>query len=469
MPILFSDATNKEIEQALVLAEQAFYKFRKISGSKRANFLIQIGKKIEKNRQDIISICAQETSLGKQRLEMELFRTIEEIKMFAQVAINEEWQCRSSPKANFQESRPLLVKKNIPVGPVVVIGACNFPLAISVVGTDTASALSVGCTVVVKGHPAHPRTCQILADLVKVAMVECEMPSGTFQLIHGENYEVTQSLVAHPSASCIAFTGSLQGGTVLAKIVSQREKPIPFHAEMGSLNPVIALPQKVENETAKLALDYVQAVNLFAGQMCTKPGALFILQSSNHSSFLQCIKNTVNQQEILPMLNGDIYDNYEKSSNYLKKVLPLLATNESNQDKVKNPAYCRIFGLSSGEFIQRPELRSEAFGPSSLLIQCKTEEELFNCIESFEGSLTASLHCSKKELSLGQKIFPILESKVGRLLWNGFPPGVTPGPATHHGGPWPATTDSRYTSIGKEAYQRFVRPLCKQGFPEDQN
>jgi NADP-dependent aldehyde dehydrogenase len=297
-------------------------------------------------------------------------------------------------------------------------------------------------------------------------MKKCEIPLGTFQLIYGENHAVTQNLVAHPNVSCIAFTGSLRGGSVLSKIVSQREKPIPFHAEMGSLNPVIALPNKIEQDSATLAQNYIQAVNLFAGQMCTKPGAFFILKSPDHSSMRQFIKVAVNHQEILPMLNGDIYENYEEGINFLKKALPLLATNESDQDKIKNPAYCRIFELNAVQFIQNPELRTEAFGPASLFIECKNEEELFNCIKSFEGSLTGSLHCSKEDGALSQKIIPLLESKVGRLLWNGFPPGVTPGLATHHGGPWPATTDSRYTSIGKEAYQRFVRPLCKQGFPE---
>lgn len=466
MPTLFPDASHQEINQALFLAGQAFHKFRKFSGSKRAEFLNQIGKEIEKNRLVIISIANNETSLGKSRLEIELIRTVAEIKVFAKVAKTDEWLRPSCQDAHFQGSRPKLVKESIPLGPVVVIGACNFPLAISVVGTDTASALSVGCTVVVKAHPAHPRTCQFLADLVKVAMKKCEIPLGTFQLIYGENHVVTQNLVAHPNVSCIAFTGSLRGGSALSKIVSQRETPIPFHAEMGSLNPVIALPHKIEQDSATLAQNYIQAVNLFAGQMCTKPGAFFILNSSDHSSLQQYIKEAVKQQKILPMLSRDIYENYEKGISFLKKALPLLSTNESNQDRIKNPAYCRIFELNAVQFIQNPELRTEAFGPASLFIECKNEEELFNCIESFQGSLTGSIHCTKEEEGLCQKIIPMLESKVGRLLWNGFPPGVTPGTATHHGGPWPATTDSRYTSIGKEAYQRFVRPLCKQGFPE---
>ena len=466
MSILFPDTSDQEINQTLILAEQAFHKFRKFSGSKRAEFLDQIGKEIEKNQSDIISIANNETSLGVPRLEMELIRTVAEIKVFAKVARMNEWVQPSCPKDHFQESIASFVKKNIPLGPVVVIGACNFPLAISVVGTDTAAALSVGCTVVVKAHPAHPRTCQLLADLVQLAMKKCEIPLGTFKLIHGENHTVTQNLVAQPNASCIAFTGSLRGGSVLSKIVSQREKPIPFHAEMGSLNPVIALPNKIEQDLATLAQNYIQAVNLFAGQMCTKPGAFFILKSPDHSSLRQFIKEAVKQQKILPMLSRDIYENYEKGISFLKKALPLLSTNESNQDRIKNPAYCRIFELNAVQFIQNPELRTEAFGPMSLFIECKNEEELFNCIESFEGSLTGSIHCTKEEEALCQKIIPMLESKVGRLLWNGFPPGVTPGSATHHGGPWPATTDSRYTSVGKEAYQRFVRPLCKQGFPE---
>ena len=465
MPVLFSDASKQEINQSLLLAEQAFNKFRKLDGLTRAKFLEKIGNEVEKNSNDIVTIAQNETCLGKTRLEMELSRTVSEIHTFAKLARSEEWHNLPSQSVGGKINAPRLITNNIPIGPVLVIGACNFPLAISVIGTDTISALSVGCTVVVKAHPAHPQTCQFLADIVIKVMKQSEIPLGTFQLIHGQNYKVTQNLVTQPYTSCVAFTGSLRGGAKLSKLSSQRKKPIPFHGEMGSLNPVIALPHKVEQHPEQLASDYIQAVTLFAGQMCTKPGALFIIDSNCNTPFLNQIKENVERQEILPMLNSDVYENFEKGVHFLKQNLSLLATNDNQLTSIKNPAYCRIFELDSTEFIQNTDLRTEAFGPASLLIKCKDENSLFQCIDSCEGSLTASIHCSKKEYPLAQRITQKLESKVGRMVWNGFPPGVTPGPATHHGGPWPASTNSRYTSIGKEAYQRFIRPVCRQGFP----
>lgn len=466
MPTFFPDATEEEIDACLNKSAKCFNFYRKLDGHTRAEFLLQIARELEYGKEKIISVSNQETNLGIPRLQAEGIRTISEIGVFANLAKSGEWI-----ETSFQEigERPPLTnlrKFNVPVGPVLVIGACNFPLAISVVGTDTISALAVGCPVIVKAHPAHPKTCQLLADLVYRAMEKSGIPKGVFQLLHGKNYQITKNLVCHSKTACVAFTGSLEGGSALSKVASERKTPIPFHAEMGSLNPVFFLPKIVSRDAAKLAFGYVQAVNLFAGQMCTKPGALFLLKSKNNPPLLRFIEEVVSQQEILPMLNLGVYQNYEESVRSLSKKISLLATNKQNKHGFKNPAFCRIFQMSADEYLEKPEVRTEAFGPASLIIECENENELFTCIDSLEGSLTASLHSERDEIPLTSRIFPKLEALAGRLLWNGFPPGVTPGPATHHGGPWPATTDSRFSSIGKQAYQRFVRPLCKQGFPQ---
>ena len=466
MPTVFPDATEEEINSSLTKAAKYFNFYRKFDGRIRADFLLQIARELEDSKEEIISVSNQETSLGNQRLQAELIRTISEIEVFADLAKSGEWMDPSFQQIGKSPFLSTLYKHNVPIGPVLVIGACNFPLAISVVGTDTISALAVGCPVIVKAHPAHPKTCQLLADLVYRAMEKSGIPKGVFQLIHGKNYQITKYLVRHSNTACVAFTGSLEGGSALSKVASERRKPIPFHAEMGSVNPVIFLPKIVSRDAAKLAFGYIQAVNLFAGQMCTKPGALFLLKSKNNLPLLRLIEEMVSQQEILPMLNQGVYQNYEESVRSLSKEVSLLATNEQNRHSFKNPAYCRIFQMSADEYLEKPEVRTEAFGPASLIIECENENELFTCIDSWEGSLTASLHCAVEETSLINKIIPRLESIAGRILWNGFPPGVIPGSATHHGGPWPATTDSRFTSIGKQAYQRFVRPLCKQGFPQ---
>ena len=467
MPAYFPDATEEEIDECLGKAGECFNFYRKLEGLRRAEFLIQIAHELENGRKKILSVSEEETNLGNLRLQAELSRTITEIETFADVAKSGEWLQTSSQEFGKFPFLTRISKKNVPLGPVLVIGACNFPLAISVVGTDTISALAVGCPVVVKAHPAHPRTCQLLAELVCKAAEKSRIPKGAFQLVHGKNYKITERMVLHSKTACVAFTGSLQGGSALSQIASQREYPIPFHAEMGSLNPVVFLPKIVSQKAAKLALGYIQAVNLFAGQMCTKPGALFILNSEKDDTLIQLIEEAVQVQEVLPMLNKDVFQNYEESIRFLGNKISLLATNEQNSHESKHPAFCRIFKMSAQEYIEKPEIQAEAFGPASLVIECENEGELFNCINSLEGSLTASLHCDREEDYLSWKIIPKLESIAGRLLLNGFPPGVSPGPATHHGGPWPASTDSRYTSIGKEAYQRFVRPLCKQGFPQD--
>ncbi|MBT3666707.1 MAG: aldehyde dehydrogenase family protein [Opitutae bacterium] len=465
MSNLFSDATDREIEATLLNAKKCFNTFRKLKGSSRAKFLNEIIKELNKSRKRIISVAQSETSLGQNRLEMEFTRTVGEIKIFANLAITDTWRKVSIQNASLETCQPRLHTENIALGPVLVIGACNFPLAISVVGTDTISALAVGCPVIIKAHPSHPQTCQLLAQLVQRAMAELKIPEGVFQLIHGESHTVTQKLVTHHNIACIAFTGSLTGGTTLSRIVSKRKKLIPFHAEMGSLNPVIALPTKIFQNHQKLAFEYVQSVNLFAGQMCTKPGVLFLLKSSKNESFISAVREAVSQQNALPMLNEDVFMNYENGIDFLKKELTLIATNETENQESQNLGYCRIFETSSIYFLQHQELTVETFGPASIIVHCQDEKELNKCVNNLQGSLTGSIFVADEDRLVARNIIPKLESTVGRLLWNGFPPGVTPGIATQHGGPWPATTDSRHTSIGREAYRRFVRPVCRQGFP----
>jgi 2,5-dioxopentanoate dehydrogenase len=461
----FPDATDTEIKASVFNAKRCFNKYRKLDGTVRANFLREIKKELRHEQNKIISIAQSETKLGKQRLEMELHRTIGEIELFANMAEKGKWLKTTFREQNKKTLKSSLHTENIPIGPVLVIGACNFPIAISVVGTDTISALAVGCPVIVKAHPGHPRSCQLLATIVLIAQQNSQIPKGTFQLIHGKKYEVTQKLVVHPDISCIAFTGSLAGGKGLSEIVFKRKIPIPFHAEMGSINPIIVLPGKIFENHHKLANDYIQAVTLFSGQMCTKPGVVFLLKSKKNGPFIKDLQEAVVNQKVLPMLNQEVFNNYENCINWLKKELTLIATNESDKGEIENAGFCRIFEADSKQFLLRPELRIEAFGPASLLVHCEDEEELFNCINSLEGTLTASIHATEQDNPLAKDIVVKLESIAGRLLWNGFPPGVIPGIATHHGGPWPATTDSRHTSIGKEAYRRFVRPVCKQGFP----
>ena len=466
----FPDATTAEVDMTLRAAAEAFHSFRKLSGERRATFLETIADLLEQNTEEIISLADGETSLGLPRLRMELQRTVNETRIFAKLARTEDWRESRSDEAEPDRipiPKPGLQSDNLPLGPVVVIGACNFPLAISVVGTDTMSALAVGCPVIVKAHPGHPGTCAKLGQIVKEAAMKTDMPSGTFTLLQGIDHRVSRELVEHPLTKAVAFTGSLKGGRALATIAAQRNEPIPFYAEMGSLNPVFILPGALRERSEEIARGYVEAANLFAGQMCTKPGALVLIDEPVIETFLSKATESTRAKPPFAMLNRCILENYETSTKTLAQKAELLAESETSPVISRNEAVSRLFATEARSFLADPDLRAEAFGPTSLIIKAKDEKELLDLARQLEGNLTASLHVGKSDKELVDDLLPVLEQKAGRVLWNGFPPGVTPTPATHHGGPWPATTDARHTSIGLYGYRRFVRQVCRQGFPKE--
>ena len=464
----FSDASTEQVDSALRAADTAFSVFRQLPGEQRANFLETIVDGLERDAVEIIELANTETSLGQPRLQVELQRTAEQGRLFAELARSEAWLEHRVDEAEPEREplpKPVLRSQNLPLGPVVVIGACNFPLAISVVGTDTMSALAVGCPVVVKAHPGHPATCEKLSALIYEAAKETDMPNGAFSLLHGESHRVGRELVQNPLTKAVAFTGSLKGGKALAAVAATRPEPIPFYAEMGSLNPLIVLPGALRERSEEIARGYVAAVTLFAGQMCTKPGVLVAIKDPSLEIFINQSALATRERSPIAMLTADIRHNFEANVKTLAKKAKLVAVSEQTPDPSSNGTSCQLFVAKASDFLNDPTLRTEAFGPSSIIICVKNEKELLKLANSLEGTLTASLHVGEDDVSLVDQLLPILESKSGRILWNGFPPGVTPTHSTHHGGPWPATTDSRHTSIGFFAYRRFVRPICKQGFP----
>ena len=466
----FPDATTAEVDMTLRAAAEAFHSFRKLSGESRATFLETIADILEQNTEEIISLADGETSLGLPRLGMELERTANETRLFAKLARSEDWRESHSDEAEPDRipiPKPGLQSDNLPLGPVVVIGACNFPLAISVVGTDTMSALAVGCPVIVKAHPGHPGTCAKLGQIVKEAAMKTDMPSGTFSLLQGIDHRVSRELVEHPLTKAVAFTGSLKGGRALATIAAKRNEPNPFYAEMGSLNPIFILPGAIRERSEEIARGYVEAINLFAGQMCTKPGALVLIDEPGIENFLSKVTGSTRAKPPVAMLNRGIRENYETSTKTLAQKAELLAESETSPEISRNEATSRLFATEARSFIADPDLRAEAFGPTSLIIKAKDEKELLELARQLEGNLTASLHVGKSDKKLVDDLLPVLEQKAGRVLWNGFPPGVVPTQSTHHGGPWPATTDARHTSIGLYGYRRFVRQVCRQGFPKE--
>jgi NADP-dependent aldehyde dehydrogenase len=465
----YPDASPHAIDEAMESAWSCFQSFRKQPGKGRASFLRSIARHLEESKNKLVLIADSETSLGHDRLEFELNRTISELELFANLAESEKWKEQKKEQSEPNRKpipKPDMQTMNIPIGPVVVVGACNFPFAISVVGTDTASALAVGCPVVVKAHPDHAITCQSLADLVEQALDKTGMPKSAFQLVHGTEHSVTWVLIEHPRTSCVAFTGSLAGGRVLHELACLRPTPIPFHAEMGSLNPVFVLPHALEDTGEDFAKAFVTAVNLFSGQMCTKPGLLVLIEGPGVEPLLEWIREAVNQTESTRMLNQTVFENYNSITCELASSLNLVASNQEDPDESEERAFCQVFEIKGTDFMKNRNLRTEAFGPSSIIVRCQDEDEFLKIAGCMEGSLTGTIHAHEGDRELGERLFPMIESRVGRLLWGGLPPGVIPGIATHHGGPWPATTDSRHTSIGLFAYRRFVRAICNQGFPD---
>ncbi len=471
MPVVnksFPDASQDQVDSALRAAEAAFPVYRKLSPQRRSCFLEAIADGLERDAEEIIDVAEQETSLGLPRLEIELQRTADQARSFAELARSGTWLEPRYDEAEPDRQpipKPALRSQNAPLGPVIVIGACNFPLAISVVGTDTMSALAVGCPVVVKSHPGHPATCEKLGALVHEAAKDTEMPDGVFTLLHGENHRVGRELVEHPLTKAVAFTGSLKGGKALAALTATRPDPIPFHAEMGSLNPLFVLPGALRERSDGIAQGYVAAVTLFAGQMWTKPGIFVAMESPELKAFLNVAIEATRAHPPIAMLNTGVRDNFEASMKGLGEKAALVAISDAAPDPSRNEAVCQLYLAEGSAFLDDPALRTEAFGPASLILRARNGQELIELANILEGNLTASLHVGKGDSALVDQLLPILESKAGRVLWNGFPPGVVPTPSTHHGGPWPATTDARHTSIGLFGYRRFVRPVCLQGFP----
>ncbi|MGE4551043.1 MAG: aldehyde dehydrogenase family protein, partial [Opitutales bacterium] len=374
----FPDATTDQVDSALRAAETAFLVYRKLSGERRAIFLEAIANGLERDAEKIIELADRETSLGRPRLEIELQRTVDQTRLFADLSRSGRWK---EPRFDEAEPdrhplpKPAIRSYNTPLGPIVVIGACNFPLAISVVGTDTMSALAIGCPVVVKSHPGHPATCEKLGALVDEAAQAMEMPRGIFALLHGASHRVGSELVEHPLAKAVAFTGSLKGGKALAALAAARPEPIPFYAEMGSLNPLFVLPGALRERGDQIAQGYIAAFTLFAGQMCTKPGVLAAIDDSAYDDFLARVIETTVKQPPVAMLNAEIRDNFETAMKRLGEIAKLVASSEQEPDVSRNEAACQLYVSNASTFLENPSMRVEAFGPASIVLRAKNEQE----------------------------------------------------------------------------------------------
>lgn len=462
-PALAVDGVE-QVEAVCAAAEAAFDTYRATGRDERAHFLETIADEILALGDDLIVHAMRESGLPRARLEGERARTMGQLRMFAQVVRAGGWQqLRIDPALPDRAPlpRPDLRLRMIPVGPVAVFGASNFPLAFSTAGGDTASALAAGCPVVVKGHPAHPRTGALVASAIVRAVSACGLPSGVFGHLTGPSNELGAALVKDPRIAAVGFTGSRAGGLALVGLAASRPVPIPVYAEMSSINPVLLLPEALKARGAALGTAFVGSLTMGAGQFCTNPGLMLAIEGEGLDSFIATATGAVAQAPAQVMLTKGIGAAYRQGVASLTRSegVEQLAAGDPGEGTACGAI---LFQTTASAFLANPALAHEVFGASSILVRCADEAELTAVLKGLEGQLTATLHMDEADGDLAARLLPVLERKVGRILANGWPTGVEVCHAMVHGGPFPATSDARTTSVGSLAIDRFLRPVSYQ-------
>jgi NADP-dependent aldehyde dehydrogenase len=466
----FYSASASEVDQAVTLAHQAFSSYSRISGKNKAAFLRKIAGNIEGNAAQIIERAGLESGLPKARLQGETTRTCVQLRLFAEVIEEGSWVMArwDRPDPNRKPvPKPDLRSMLRPLGPIAIFGASNFPLAFSVAGGDTASALAAGNPVVVKTHPAHPGTSELVGHAVREAVRECDLPEGVFSLLFDSGHDVATALVKHPLIKAVGFTGSRVGGKALLAIANARPEPIPVFAEMSSANPFFILPGALQERGDALAEGLYSSITAGSGQFCTKPGMVFLPSGEAASGFTEKLRQSINVSGPFQMLTDGIRSSYGSGISARKGKQNLKLVGE--QSVAGASGFCvggSIFATDVQSFLKDPSLAEEIFGPSTVLIEHSTREEILEVARGLEGHLTATIHGTEKDLREFADVVAVLEQKVGRLIFNGFPTGLEVSHAVVHGGPFPATSDGRSTSVGSQAIFRFCRPVCYQGFPD---
>jgi NADP-dependent aldehyde dehydrogenase len=463
----FGGGGAAEVARACDLAEDAFDAYRAAPLETRAQFLEAIADNIMALGDTLIERAHVESALPKARLEGERARTIGQLKMFASLVREGRWLTATLDSAQPERKplpRPDLRLQKIPVGPVAVFGASNFPLAFSVAGGDTASALAAGCPVVVKSHPAHLGTSELVGRAIQKAVADSGLPEGVFSLVVGGGNAIGEALVAHPAIKSVGFTGSRRGGLALVDIAAKRREPIPVFAEMSSINPFFVLPGALAARGDALASGFVDSVALGVGQFCTNPGLVIALDGPHVEEFIEAAAVALAKKGAQTMLTAGIAAAYcEGIAARDASGVEQLARGEKSE--AASAALPALYRASAEQFLATPQLEDEIFGPTSLIIVCDDEDELLQVARHIEGQLTVTLQMESDDVPLARLLMPILERRAGRILANGFPTGVEVSYAMVHGGPFPATSDSRATSVGATAIERFLRPVCYQDLP----
>lgn len=466
---MFKDATISEINNVMEAAWKAFHVYRKYSLKQRADFMRTISKEIENLGDELLIVTGRETNLPEARLRNERARTMYQLTSYADACESGEWLEARIDRAVTDKNppKPDIRKMLVPLGPVVVFGASNFPFAYSTAGGDTATAFAAGCPVIVKAHPAHPQTSQLVTSAILKAAEICNMPNGVFAHVHGVNFEAAKALVSHPYAKAVGFTGSYSGGKQLFDWANQRKEPIPLFAEMGSINPVFLLPEKLSSSAADIAKMYAGSITLGVGQFCTNPGLIIGIEGEVLQTFIHDLGKAIQQMPPAAMLHAGIVKAYKenKGNALLQEEVHLVA--ESAIDVKENEGLPTIATANGQAFLNNPVLHQEVFGPYSLIIRCKDKNEMIEVAKHLEGQLTSTLMATENDIKNNDELVEAVKNICGRFILNGIPTGVEVCLSMHHGGPFPATTDSRFTSVGADAIKRFARPIAFQNWPNE--
>lgn len=464
----FSKATPAEVDRAVAKAAAAFQVYRKKSGKEKAAFLDAAADEIVALGEELVNICCAESGLPQARIQGEVGRTAGQLRLFAALLKEGSWvdaRIETAIPDRTPLPKPDIRYMQIGLGPVVVFGASNFPLAFSAAGGDTASALAAGCPVIVKAHSAHPATSSLVAGAVIKAAKATGMPDGVFSLVFGDGSTAGTQLVKHPEVKAVGFTGSYGGGKALFDAAVSRPVPIPVYAEMGSTNPVFILPEIAKNQAEAFAKGFSGSVTLGVGQFCTNPGML-IYEKENGTELTAQLETQFAQTAGNVMLTSGIYKAYNQGVEHHLSIAGVETLAKGAQSDALNTASPVLFKTNSQVLGDNPQLSEEIFGPTSLVVEAQSKEDILNIARNLTGHLTATVHGTEKDLVDYKDLLDILEQKVGRIVINGFPTGVEVCHAMVHGGPFPSTTDGRSTSVGTAAIERFTRPISYQGLPQ---
>jgi NADP-dependent aldehyde dehydrogenase len=463
----FSVGTPALVDQACRAAEEAFWSFGYSTREERAVFLETIAEEIEARAESITEIGTQETGLPAARLVGERGRTVMQLRLFASHIRQGDYLERRHDAALPERQplpRPELRLMQRPIGPVAVFGASNFPLAFSVAGGDTASALAAGCPVVVKGHSAHPGTSEIVAEAVAAAVTRCGLHPGVFSLIQGGRRDVGEALVRHPLIRAVGFTGSLAGGRALFDLCAARPEPIPFYGELGSVNPMFILPAALAARGEAIGAGWAASLTMGAGQFCTNPGIAVVMRGPVGDAFAEAARSVLSRSQPQVMLSDGIAASYRAGCERIGAGTGVQALLTSTC-KLRNAAPY-LFRTTASEWLGNHALAEEVFGPLGLIVTVENPAEMRDVARSLAGQLTATIHMDEADTEAAVRLLPILERKAGRVLANGFPTGVEVCDAMVHGGPYPASTNAGATSVGTLSIHRWLRPVCYQNLPE---